>query len=125
DRARRGRRDPSVCPAGSGVSRHRCVARATMTRLTDALEAMSAADDRWSSIQAEGIEWIDHQLRYAAVTQEMDRRAGGQRSSGRGFRPVFGRFKPNETQPPTRAAMVWHAWMRSSTEYRADLDPVL
>lgn len=96
-----------------------------MTRLTDAVEAMSAADDRWSSIQAEGIEWIDHQLRHAAFRQDMDRRAGGLRSSGGAFRPVFGRFKPTETQPPTRTRMVWHAWIRSSTEYRAELDPVL
>jgi len=96
-----------------------------VTRLTDALEAMHGADDRWSSIQAEGIEWTDHQLRYAATTEEMRRRSGGQHSPSRGFSPVFGRYKPTETQRPTRAPMMWRAWIRSPTEYRAELDPGL
>ncbi|HEX2681290.1 MAG TPA: hypothetical protein VHQ03_08355, partial [Candidatus Dormibacteraeota bacterium] len=83
---------------------------------------MHSADQRWTSIHAEGIEWTDFVLRHKAVRRAMDSRQGSTQSSGRGFKPVFGRYRADAANPPNRVESAWRVWLRSAAEYRAETD---
>jgi len=92
-----------------------------VTRLTEALELLHSADQRWTSIQAEGTEWVARRVQSEAIRNRMHRLAGATRGSGRGFRPVFGTIQAR-ADPPDPMTSTWRAWLRQPADSRTEMD---